>query len=534
LRVRLMMAAAPLAAATAGLVASSTPAATSPTTPLAALRAARAPRAELVRTRTVDFRGLRVERFRQRVGRFPVVGGEVTVISGPRGPARIAADATAALPSPAPLAAPAERISRRRAVRIARRAVRVRALRPGDHVRASLAIDPGSGGVLAWRVDLPAARPLGDFEVLVDAASGRVLRRGDLLRDAMGRAKLYVPNPPAERGGYAGIGSGRHADHRDHNTPALTALREPVSLPRLRPGQDCLVGRYAEALIDTPQRPVCRRHRDWHDVKRAADAFEGLMAYYHIDRTQHYIQGLGFTKANDAAIDDRRQIAIADHRMPPVLGQDNSFYSPLDHKLRYGDGGVDDAEDGDVIVHEYGHALEDSQDPGFGCRTGAFCEAGALAEGFGDYVSAMMTFQTPNLPDPVAAAYCIFDWDGTVGYNPSAAPCGRVADGSDGVETLPQAMTQGGICSSGALDIHCVGEVWTHGLIDLRLNPSVGPRLDVDLLASQFTYVDRERFAEAVDALVAADQKIFGGAEVGAICAEMVGARGIVGTTRCP
>jgi hypothetical protein len=39
-------------------------------------------------------------------------------------------------------------------------------------------------------------------------------------------------------------------------------------------------------------------------------------------------------------------------------------------------GGVDDAEDADVILHEYGHAIQDNQVPGFGSSL----EAGAMAK----------------------------------------------------------------------------------------------------------------------------------------------------------
>jgi hypothetical protein len=45
-----------------------------------------------------------------------------------------------------------------------------------------------------WRVSAPALIPLGDFEVDVDAASGRVLRSVDLLRHADGTGSVYDPN----------------------------------------------------------------------------------------------------------------------------------------------------------------------------------------------------------------------------------------------------------------------------------------------------------------------------------------------------
>jgi hypothetical protein len=291
-----------------------------------------------------------------------------------------------------------------------------------------------------------------------------------------------------------------------------------------------------EGRVEKSAAKVCRKSRNWRKVTRSKDDFEALMAYFHIDRTQAYIQGLGFTKANSAPIDDRRQKVVAD-----ALTADNSFYSSNDRKIRYGSGGVDDAEDADVIIHEYGHSIQDNQDPGFGCHSGNFCQAGALGEGFGDYNSAMMTFAIPGIPNATHAASCIFDWDGVVGWGgPLAAPCGRVADGSDGVSTLPVALAphaSGGPCDFGPagnpqLDIHCVGEVWTHGLLDLRVG-GMGQAMDIDLLASQFAYVDSETFAQAVGALVSADNALFGGTHVPAICAEMRDQRGIIGAPGC-
>ena len=44
------------------------------------------------------------------------------------------------------------------------------------------------------------------------------------------------------------------------------------------------------------------------------------------------------------------------------LGPDNSFATdhPKD-EMRFGKGGVDDAEDAEVILHEYGHAIHFAQ-----------------------------------------------------------------------------------------------------------------------------------------------------------------------------
>ena len=55
--------------------------------------------------------------------------------------------------------------------------------------------------------------------------------------------------------------------------------------------------------------------------------------------------------------------------------------------ITFGKGGVDDAEDAEVIVHEYGHSVQDDQVPGFGPRL----EAGSIGEAFGDYLAVTVT-----------------------------------------------------------------------------------------------------------------------------------------------
>ena len=54
-----------------------------------------------------------------------------------------------------------------------------------------------------------------------------------------------------------------------------------------------------------------------------------------------------------------------------------------------------------------------------------------------------------------------------------------------------------------------------------------GRAFDTILLASQFMYTPNERFDEAVEALIAADEASTGGANQDLICGEMEGERGI-------
>ena len=84
---------------------------------------------------------------------------------------------------------------------------------------------------------------------------------------------------------------------------------------------------------------------------------------------------------------------------------DQSSYTP-DVKggyLLFGDGGVDDGEDADVIIHEGGHALSESAAPD--SRSGT--ERGGLDEGIGDYVVASYSYDLDTW-----RWFDLFNWDG--------------------------------------------------------------------------------------------------------------------------
>jgi Fungalysin metallopeptidase (M36)/Fungalysin/Thermolysin Propeptide Motif len=477
----------------------------------AKLRSASAPTSELRQSRGIPLPGgATIYRFQQQVAGVKVLNGQAVVNDPAGAPPHLIADATARNVEPPP----SPRIGKGRAVAIASQNVNLKGLRRPRS--ASLVVAPGDGGTLAWKVELPSARPPADYEVLVDAVSGEVLSVHNLLQDfRTGRAKLYDPNPVVENGGFKGLRS----DHNDRDTKLLTSLRRRVSLRKIKGGQDCLRGEWANAKVGRHPKAVCRESLNWTRVTRSADAFEALMVYYHITRAQQYIHDLGFGKGEPGhPIDDRSQMAVAD-----AFGADNSFYSPFTRDIKYGSGGVDDAEDGDVILHEYGHAMQDSESHSFSASSSF--EATALAEGSADYWAAAMSSRSPGTTNEDDV--CIFDWDATT-YGrqvfPPVAPytvgrrCGRRADDP---RTVAQAKT--GSCGQ---DPHCVGQVWSSGLWDLRQQIG-GRKMDTIYLMAQFMYHANEDFNEAAAALLQADQDLTGGANATAICTEMQTNRGL-------
>ncbi|MDP3280444.1 MAG: M36 family metallopeptidase [Nitrosomonas sp.] len=112
--------------------------------------------------------------------------------------------------------------------------------------------------------------------------------------------------------------------------------------------------------------------------------FEAVNVYYHVDTLQRYVQSLGITNANN------RQVECDPY--------DNSinaaWYSSADKGLHFSDSGScrpDRGEDGEVMFHEYGHAMQDNQVPGWGGTnpTTGRNETGAMGEGFGDTLACV-------------------------------------------------------------------------------------------------------------------------------------------------
>ena len=470
------------------------------------LRAVAAPTHELNPSRRVVLPGgAVVQHYQQRVGGRPVLGAEVVTDRPSGAPARLVADTTRSR-----IEAPeSAEMSRERAVGVAESSVDLRALR--DPTSARLAIQPGDGGRLVWQVLVPAARPLGDFEVLVDATTGAVVARNDLLRNfRIGTAKLYRVNPIVQHRG----GRRLWSDHHDRDTPLLRQLRRRVVLPNLKSGQRCLRGRWVHALRGRAEKETCKPNLHWNQVTRSDNRFEALMAYYQINRSQRYIQSLGFSESNPSpnGIADRVQRAVAD-----AYRLDNSAYSPFSQTITYGTGGVDDAEDGDVIVHEYAHAMQDSQSPAFGHSTRN--QLIGLAEGSADYWAAVMSWLARHTTNEDAV--CIFDWDATTygKFYPrvrsaiSGRRCGRRADGT---RTLDEARAHCPRVLTGsrfAPDPHCVGAVWSSGLWNIRRavvadGRGGGRRMDRIYLASQFLYTGNETFRGAANALLCVDEDL--------------------------
>jgi Zn-dependent metalloprotease len=143
---------------------------------------------------------------------------------------------------------------------------------------------------------------------------------------------------------------------------------------------------------------------------------------------------------------------------------------------------VDDAEDAEVIWHEYGHSIQDNQVPGFGESS----EAEGIGEGFGDYWAGSLGAQLSGGFQDL----CIADWD-SVSYSTTSPPCLRRLDSP---KHYPQDVNG---------DPHDDGEIWSAALWQIRGAISAD-KADTVILQHHFLLTTDASFNQAANALVTA------------------------------
>ena len=131
--------------------------------------------------------------------------------------------------------------------------------------------------------------------------------------------------------------------------PPADAYTE-VSLVGLS-GGPYLTGEHVSTKIMGKRRVT--RGDDGFMLRSHQHGFEEVMVYFHIDSALRYLKALGYRGANRIF----KKVILAD---ATGTREDNSWYSPTDKTLTFGTGAIDDAEDGETIVHELGHAIQDA------------------------------------------------------------------------------------------------------------------------------------------------------------------------------
>jgi Zn-dependent metalloprotease len=315
-----------------------------------------------------------------------------------------------------------------------------------------------------------------------------------LSKNIDGVGKAFAPNPVQK------LQDQSLKDLDDADQSVLSTARVPVTLARLN-GNQLLQGEFATVVAADVALAQSPTHT--FKFKRADSRFEQVNAYYGVDRAQKRIQNLGWV--GSFSINNEPQDLKVN-----TIGADNSFYNSSNDSLTFGTGGVDDAEDLDVVWHEYGHSVLDDQVPGFGTSA----DSGAIGEGFGDYWAVSMS-------KPLGGGYqdaCVMDWDATA-YTSTAPHCLRRTD--------LNLVYPGDLASP--REVHDDGRIWSRAL--WAIQKAVGRRTADDLiLQANFFFTPDVSMPNAADCTVLAADGLYG-TGVGNIVAAKFQARGLGGGT---
>ena len=305
-----------------------------------------------------------------------------------------------------------------------------------------------------YTVAVTGLAPAVAADVVVSAADGTVLgvaddgrysggegHAGERAEGASFQANLFDPNPivtardTALRSPFeTGTGVNVIVDSAE-----LTAQMYPRTLAHLDEAalqEGRLTGPWADLVA--PVGYLDQGLGEPVTYSRTDPRFLGAMAYHHVDAYQTWLQRIGLTEVNA-----QPQTLVA----TPIQGYDNSFYQPANDLIVFGGGGIPDAEDADVVLHEYGHAMQDDQVPGYGQTTAG----GAMGEGFGDFNAGNYFALTGKGFNDV----CVADWDAT-SYSTEETTCLRRMDGTKNARTDLEEQ------------VHADGEIWSAYLWRVR------------------------------------------------------------------
>ena len=304
----------------------------------------------------------------------------------------------------------------------------------------------------------------GSWEVLVDAQTGSVLSTKDValyehkksvtnknvksmtpmapLAFVTGTAMVYLSDPLSKA--LVTYGTTGYVDGNDANTSQLAAARTAVTLPEidLTAGVYKLKSSYVEiADFESPTTSLFTQATSAFNFTRDNNAFEAVNVFYHLDKSLRYIN-------ETLGIVCRPTLNSGVLRYDPsgLSGADNSHFLPSTDQIAFGEGCVDDAEDADVIWHEFGHGVQDWLTNG---NTSPY-----LGEGNSDYWAQSYSRSLNQWTLADAASQYMFSWDG---HNTCWA--GRTTD-YFGVYPGDLVGLQGGAA-------HTDGQIWATALMQI-------------------------------------------------------------------
>ena len=366
---------------------------------------------------------------------------------------------------------------------------------------------------LAYQVKLPAAVPLGDWELIIDAHTGQVLGQHNRLMHA----------EPIE-GGVDGTAS------IYEENPLTTRVPVDAILPYLDES-GFLRGDFIDVLtydgttgvrVDSRQFDSFLKHNAFspdYDFHYEPDdpRFDEANVYFHINRIHDYFkEAFDFTERDSPLTVIVGYPGFNEQNRRVLDGpMDNAFFSPFKQRLAIGsgtgraNGGLNNlARDADVLYHEYTHAVIDritllGQVPDdFG---------DAMNEGYADY------FASSFFNDPDMGEWSVNRQSGMRNLNHS--------------NRFPDNIYQPG---TGAIEAHYTGLIWGGACWELR--ETIGQQVADQIVFNSLYFLPKDgsaNFQIGLTALLQADESVFDSTHQEVIH-QVFHDRGICESTGCP
>lgn len=209
-----------------------------------------------------------------------------------------------------------------------------------------------SAAPAVWVVQIPSSKPLGDWEIQVNAETGKIVSRRNFLQFwSKGAATVYRTNPTKSGPGQVQL----------------------INMSK----KSNLSGPYAYAKNDDVADASEKDGKYHYDKKNTH--FDEAMVFYHLNVIHDYFSKVHGFKGLDKTM--KATVHYGD-------AYDNAYFSPWSNSFAFGDGNRlnDLAREAAVIYHEYTHAVT-----GNIVNMEYANETGAMNEGYSDYFGCVLT-----------------------------------------------------------------------------------------------------------------------------------------------
>lgn len=329
--------------------------------------------------------------------------------------------------------------------------------------------------------------------------SGAVLYTRDLqdyAQDSTVQVHIFDPDPLTTAGVSYG---GAYSDNEDQTNASLENQQQWRSIACAFDENTGLftleneIIKIVSLVGDSPFYAVATSLQPSFNYNRSEPGFEDVMAYYHLTHYLDYVHSLddGLCSGSELWVDTH---ALSTFQNGEWVAQDQSSYNGILYPpvLRFGLGGVDDAEDADVLIHEFGHALSNCANGG----TNSGTERKAIEEANCDYFALSYSLERSDFKWGE-----VFTWDGHNEFWP-----GRNANNQyfyPNIYDAPELQAEG-------ISIYDLSLLWSGMLMDIywELGRDV---LDPIVLEMLYHLENNMSFEQAAEALVNAEQLVFQG-----------------------